>query len=425
MQMSLTILNSGGLLFLTIVAMVYFLDDTRHSGAHSSLFHAFDLALPNSDLATTFAGDARVPSVPNSKVVISSTCANSNKRGCDVGTAQFYQMGSAGFIRNDNPGLPIHAFNVLHLIWTVSWFATPLSLLLLMQAFAAQTNNRSDMLEKWWWLLYAVITIWNITGVMLQILLRAVPIFNIYMVIASALFSSICAFALREVWRDTWDNDGQNSVVWAEKPRSSMRLSSSTPRGTKSVELGASEDVAIPGLRRSYGAGTVLLLQYLFVLPIFAMCVFLRTRQRPTYAQMQSIYWAGTLLVSSVVLLQRSQQLGLTDITNGAFVLLGVVAALMFGHAFVPVASMVFSETYKHQHLLALAIMVVISGAFLALCILGELLKVGFVPSTEKNLRNWYGQTIQPWQSTAALAILCTSCVLGGVAVINHDFCSV
>ena len=54
-----------------------------------------------------------------------------------------------------------------------SWFATPLSLLIL-------ANTRADRMRPWmWFVLFGIIAIWNVVGLLLMYVLHPVPLYNI------------------------------------------------------------------------------------------------------------------------------------------------------------------------------------------------------------------------------------------------------
>jgi hypothetical protein len=358
LRIGLVTLNAIALIGLTITSLVVFFTE-----APSHLFEMYGVALPK-DNAPTLSSAVRASSVPSSTGAAASACGgNQRDRACDVGKLTYYTIGSGGMLQDDDPGRPVDAFDSVHILWTSSWFATPLALIMFASSF-------SQYLDHWaWFLLYTVIALWNVGGIVVQLVIKNVPLYNVYFALVNFIFSSLLVFALREVEQATTDGNNQQPERIFEKPVPSfMRLRSlatltpayaavSTKNSLDSasshtfaidkagkgaantagmMEFGAVRDLPLTYLRESYSIISIVVIQLFFLFPAYATILFGKSHPRTSGPQLQATYWLSAFFVSSIVLLQRSQRLGFTNIVSAAFLLLCITTTVGFFHRAIP-----------------------------------------------------------------------------------------
>jgi hypothetical protein len=417
-DMALAILNVVALVTMSIVSL-----DMFNRQPYSSVYNTTDAAFASE---VALAGDAvRVAVVPNTTVGIASSCPRDN-RACGIGKLHYLVAGSSGLLRADEPGVPEPAFDGLHLLWSSSWFATPLSLLIL-------ANARASRMRPWmWFVLFGIITIWNIVGLLLMYFVRAVPLYNVIYASASFVFSSLCVFALREVYRAaTDDSKTQNMFLGSQKNAGAQNMSFLRIRQDTKYDLvsTAANEEALPShdvpqyeLSKTYSSLTVVLLQYFFVLPAMVAITFMFIQQRPMPALLQQMYWSTSFFVSSVVLLQRCTYLHLSLVCDASFLLLASTSALTFFYNFLPQLTLAFAADSDKFHITLPLIMVLVLAIVLVLGVLGDFGATSFAPPKSSS-RRLYHDYFGGGMNALASLVLSVSVGVWAWAVTDHQFC--
>jgi len=364
--------NTIAIAFFTIVCLAKFFDSD-----HYYLRDAFGVALPNT-LAAATGNLARTAVLPDPTGAHATACsANVHPRACNVGTLQYYKIGSAGMLNDLTPGVPVHAFDTMHVLWTASWYATPLSLLLLASTFTSQVT------KTMWSGLYLLIATWNLGGLAVQLLIKTVPLYNVYFTIVSFIFSCLLVVALREVERANADVDEISSVVSDVKPQGAGQAHfmsfqrqpyarvKQQPTTFEANEAAPTRDV-IRGVHRSYSVMSIIVLQLFFLAPAFLAVVASMAQDRMTGAMLQQVYWSTTFFLSAVVLLQRASLLESAEsIAQSSYMLLALSTALGFVLTLLPLLSIVGQTKSSAFHLagptVVASIMLLILVAWLVL----------------------------------------------------------
>jgi hypothetical protein len=328
-------LNTVGIALFTIVCLVKFFDED-----HMHVRDAYGVALPGAH-SLPMGADARTAVVPSHVGPAMAPCGHGvHPRACKLGELHYYAMGSAGMLRDLHPGKPVPAFDTLHILWTASWYATPLALLLLASTFITNNNKISNME---WNTLYMVIAAWNVAGLAVQLLIKSVPLYNVYFTLASFIFSCLLVYALREVDESTVDSGQPHGIVQGiiippgSKPfqqQAYAPITTGAPNeyGTRAI---------IPGIHNSYSAMSIVVLQLFFLAPALVAVVASLAQERMTGVMMQHVYWVTTFFISAVVLLQRASLLkhgdSVASVASAAYLLLAIVTGIGFVMMFVPV----------------------------------------------------------------------------------------
>lgn len=418
-DMALALLNTIALVLLGVFSL-----DMFNRQPYISVYNTTDAAFASE--AALVGTAVRVAVVPNASVAVASACPRSS-RACAVGVLNYLVAGSSGLLRADEPGVPEAAFDGLHLLWSSAWFATPLSLLIL-------ANTRANRMRSWmWFVLFGTIAIWNITGLLLMYFLHPVPLYNIWYASASFVFSSLCIFALREVYRAATD-DAKKSNAFLGKAESSegatsfLRLRPEIPvkynlvASTANEEALPAHDVPQYELGKTYSSLTVVLLQYFFVLPAMVAILFMFIQQRPMPVLLQQMYWSTSFFVSSVVLLQRCTYLHLSLVCDAAFLLLATTAALTFFYNFLPQLTLAFAADKGELHIIVPLVMVLVLAIVLVLGILGDLGATSLAPPKSSSRRMYHTYFGGGMNAVASLA-LSTTVGIWAWAVTDHQFC--
>jgi hypothetical protein len=325
-------LNTVGIVLFTIVCLVKFFDDD-----HMHIRDAYGVALPGTH-NPPMAADARTAVVPSHIGPAMAPCGHGvHPRACKLGELQYYAMGSAGMLRDSHPGTPVPAFDTLHILWTASWYATPLALLLLASAF--QTNDEHTN-KTIWNALFTVIAVWNVAGLAVQLLIKGVPLYNVYFTLVSFIFSCLLVYALREVDEANVANSRTNSVVSASDT-SKLRNLGGYQRVDNDVENSPDRRygtrAAIPGIHDSYSVMSIVVLQLFFLAPALVAVVVSLAHERMTGVMMQQVYWITTFFLSGAVLLQRASLLNISAAVLPAYLLLAISTGIGFVAMFIPV----------------------------------------------------------------------------------------
>jgi hypothetical protein len=418
-DMALAVLNTIVLVLLGVLSL-----DMFNRQPYMSVYNTTDAAFASE--AALVGDTVRVAVVPNASMAVASACPRAS-RACAVGELKYLVAGSSGLLRADEPGVPEPAFDGLHLLWSSSWFATPLSLLIL-------GNTRADRMRPWmWFVLFGIIAIWNIVGLLLMYFLHPVPLYNIIYASASFVFSSLCVFALREVYRAATD-DAKYAKTFLGKDAaeasatSFMRLRPDIPikydlvASTPNEEALPSHDVPQYELSQTYSSLTVVLLQYFFVLPAMVAILFMFIQQRPMPVLLQQMYWSTSFFVSSVVLLQRCTYLHLSLVCDAAFLLLAVTAALTFFYNFLPQLTLAFAADQDKLHIIVPLVMVLVLAIVLVLGILGDLGATSLAPPKSSSRKLYHSYFGGGMNAVASLA-LSTTVGIWAWAVTDHQFC--
>lgn len=352
-------LNTVGIALFTIVCLVKFFDED-----HMHIRDAYGVALPGAH-SLPMGADARTAVVPSHMGPAMAPCGHGvHPRACKLGELHYYAMGSAGMLRDLHPGKPVPAFDTLHILWTASWYATPLALLLLASTFITEDNIISKM---WWNTLYMVIAAWNVAGLAVQLLIKSVPLYNVYFTLASFIFSCLLVYALREVDESKVVSGLPHGVVkgvptaYSGSKPFMMSHQAYAPITTGAQANEFATRAAIPGIHNSYSAMSIVVLQLFFLAPALVAVVASLAQERMTGVMMQHVYWVTTFFLSAVVLLQRASLLEHRDsVASAAYLLLAIVTGIGFVMMFVPVLDAVGKSDIEVFQIVGPSVMVAI-----------------------------------------------------------------
>jgi hypothetical protein len=412
--------NTIAIVFFTIVCLAKFFDND-----HYYLRDAFGVALPNT-LAAPTGPLARTAVLYDPAGAHSTTCsANVHPRACNVGTLQYYKIGSAGMLNDLTPGVPVHAFDTMHVLWTASWYATPLSLLLLASTLTSQVT------ETMWSGLYLLIATWNLSGLAVQLLIKTVPLYNVYFTIVSFIFSCLLVVALREVERANADVEEISSVVVDPKNRDHAQFMSlkrqpyarvrQQPTTFEASEAAPTRDI-IRGVHRSYSVMSIIVLQLFFLAPAFLAVVSSLAQDRMTGAMMQQVYWSTTFFLSAVVLLQRASLLESAEsVAQSSYMLLAISTAIGFVLTLLPLLSVVGQTKTGAFHLAGPTVVVSIMLLILVAWLVLEVFR-NPMPWMDAFLSN---ETFHKWHHIGNMLIMLTLVVTHawwGVVALQNKF---